>query len=278
MFLSVRKSPITIHNPHNLLDKISEDDPLVVAGMVNLLMQSKSPSELLSPRSSGNDDVEESGTSGSDFSETERSKESKRQHRKEYDQLHSPTREELEEEDLQAEDDYIQETEHWSLPRSKGRKGKAHQPVWQQDDDEGEQDDDEGEQADNEDEDFQHRSGPLPESVKDQAYTLHRDYTTAMEDLARSCSKPSKVLFRLVGDENATPRALVPWNAYQSWYPSCGEKKKPKGSSYIFLIAFVFMLIGDCLQCQAVNGRRLSRRNTKRRLLRLVRKTPIHWR
>jgi hypothetical protein len=192
--------------------------------MMNLRMDLASPLEPppadLSPRPSRSDDPEESGTSGSDFSETERGKEAKRQHRREYDRPHSPTVDELEEDDLQAEDDYIQETERRSLPRSKGRKGKAQQS--------------DGELSDDEDEDFQHRSGPLPESVKEQAYILHRDYIAAMEDLARSCGKPPKTLFRLVGDENATPRALVPWNAYQSWYASCGEKKKPKGSAYIF--------------------------------------------
>jgi hypothetical protein len=193
-------------------------------------MDLQCPSELLSPRPSGNNDVEESGTSGSDFSETERGKEAKRQHRKEYDQLHSPTMEELEEDDRQAEEEYIQETELRSLPQSKGRKGKSHRLVRQ----DSQEEDEDSKQADDEDETFPHRSGPLPESVKDQAYTLHRDYITAMEDLALSCGKPPKALFRLVGDENAIPWALVPWNAYQSWYASCREKKKPKDSSYIF--------------------------------------------
>jgi hypothetical protein len=193
-------------------------------------MDLQCPLELLSPRPSGNNDVEESGTSGSDFSETERGKEAKCQHRKEYDQLHSPTMEELEEDDRQAEEEYIQETELRSLLQSKGQKGKSHRLVRQ----DSQEEDEDSKQADDEDETFPHRSGPLPESVKDQAYTLHRDYITAMEDLALSCGKPPKALFRLVGDENAIPQALVPWNAYQSWYASCGEKKKLKDSSYIF--------------------------------------------
>ena len=245
----------------------------------------------LSPRSSRNNDREDSEISGSDFSETECGREAKRQHRREYNQLHSLTADELEEDDLQAEQDYVQETEVRLPPQPKGRKGKAHRPAWQEHDDDndeqagqeqdyiqetevrlppqpkgrkgkahwlarqedddddneqarqkddendeqaGQEDEEDDEQPDDEDEGFQHRSGPLPESVKDQAYTLHRDYITAMEDLARSCGKPAKALFQLVGDENATPRALVPWNAYQSWYASCGEKKKPKESSYLF--------------------------------------------
>ena len=95
---------------------------------------------------------------------------------------------ELEEDDFQADEDYIQETELRSLPQSKGWKGKAH-PLDQQEEDE------DSEQANDEDDNFQHRAGPLPESVKDQAYSLHRDYIAAMEDLACSCSKPSKALF-----------------------------------------------------------------------------------
>ena len=222
MFLPGLKSPITP------LDKLTDvTNPLILRNMIDFQMDLLTPSEPpLAPRLSRSDDLEESGTSGSDFSETERSKEAKRQHRREYDQLHSPTVDELEDDNLQAEEDYIRDTELRSLPQQ-GRKGKAHQPDQQEENEDGEQVDDEGE-------DFQHRSGPLPESVKDQAYTLHKDYITAMEDLARSCGKPPKALFRLVGDENATPRALVPWNAYQSWYASCGEKKKPEGSSYIF--------------------------------------------
>jgi len=188
---------------------------------------SSPPLANLAPRSDRNDDIEESGTSGSDFSETERGREAKRQYRREYNRPHSPTVDELEEDDLQAEDDYIQETERHSLPQSKGRKGKAQRSYQHQENDS-------GELSDDDDEDVQHRSGPLPESVKDEAFTLHRDYIAAMTDLARSCGKPPKTLFRLVGDENATPRALVPWNAYQSWYASCGEKKKPKDSAYIF--------------------------------------------
>ena len=230
MFLPGLKSPITLPNPLDNLDDVT--DPLILSKMIAFRMDPPSPSEPpladlplanLPPRPSGSDNPEESGTSGSGFSETEHGKEAKCQHRREYNQLHSPTVDELEEDDFQADEDYIQETELRSLPQSKGRKGKAHPP------DQREEDED-GEQADNEDDNFQHRAGPLPESVKDQAYSLHRDYIAAMEDLARSCGKPSKALFRLVGDENATPRSLRPWNAYQSWYASCGEKKKPKDS------------------------------------------------
>jgi hypothetical protein len=224
-FLPGLKSPITLPKPLENLNDVT--DPLILSKMINLQMDLQSPwgppLADLSPRPSRSDDPEESGTSGSDFSETERGKEAKRQHRKEYDRSHSPTAQELEEDDLEAEDEYVEETEHRSLPQPKGQKGNAHHLVRQEEDDD-------GEQGDDEDDDFQHRAGPLPESVKDQAYTLHRDYIAAMEDLARSCGKPSKALFRLVGDENATPRALRPWNAYQSWYASCGEKKKPKDS------------------------------------------------
>lgn len=224
-YLPELKSPITLPNQ---LDDLN--DPLILRKMINFRMDLPPPLEPsladLSPRPSRSDDPEESGTSGSDFSETERGKEAKRQHRREYNRPHSPTAQELEEDDLQAEEEYVQETEHRSLPKSKGQKGNAHCSVRQEEDDD-------DEQADDEDDDFPHRAGPLPESVKEQAYALHRDYIAAMEDLAHSCGKPSKALFRLVGDENAIPRALRPWNAYQAWYASYGEKKKPKDSKCI---------------------------------------------
>jgi len=132
----------------------------------------------LSPRSSGNNDREDSKTSGSDFSETERGREAKCQHRREYNRLHSPTADELEEDDLQAEQDYIQETEVHLPPQPKGHKGKAHRPARQEHDDDddeqagqeddendeqaGQEDEEDDEQPNDEDEGFQHRSGPFP--------------------------------------------------------------------------------------------------------------------
>jgi hypothetical protein len=168
----------------------------------------------------------ESGSDGSDFSETERTNEAKRQYKKGNNRPHSPTVEERDEEDRIDEEEYLQDIEHRSPPQSKGRNG---QRLTEQ-----EEEEEENQQADDEDEDFQHRSGPISQSVKDAAYNLHRNYISAMEELARSCGKPSKALFRLVGDENVTPRPLLPWNAFQSWYSSCGEKKKPKDSKYLF--------------------------------------------
>jgi hypothetical protein len=200
---------------------------------------------------------EESGSDGSNFSEVERAREEKRLYKKDNARPHSPTAEERDEEDRMDEEEYLQDIGHCSPPQSKSRKGKANRRLSQREEDEHEQaedenedcsptrskrqkgmvnrrsteEEDEHEQADDEDEDYR-RSGPISQSVKDAAYRLHKDYITAMEELARSCGKPSKTLFRLVGDENPTPRPLIAWNAYQSWYSSCGEKKKPKDSKY----------------------------------------------
>ena len=209
----------------------------MIGFQMDLLAPSSPPLANLSPRSDRNNDIEESGTSGSDFSETERGKEVKCLYRREYNRPHSPTVDELKEDNLQAEDDYIQETEHHSLPQSKGRKGKAQ---WSYQHQENES----GELSDDDDEDVQHRSGPLPESVKDKAFTLHRDYIAAMTDLAHSCGKPPKTLFRLVGNKNATPRALVPGSMERISVMVCimWGKEETQRQCIHFSIAFVFIL------------------------------------
>ncbi|KIM35198.1 hypothetical protein M413DRAFT_14670 [Hebeloma cylindrosporum] len=90
-------------------------------------------------------------------------------------------------------------------------KGQKGQGVWQQEDEnefdgeeyEGREEAEDGEEyagreeaedADDEGEDFQHRSGPIPESVKDQAYRLHREqrkcdasYPGSMECISVMC-------------------------------------------------------------------------------------------
>jgi len=101
-FLPGLKSPITLPNP---LDNLNDEtDPLILSKMIGFQMDLPSPLEpplaSLSPRP---DDPEESGTSGSNFSETECGKEAKRQHRREYGQPHLPTVDELEEDDLRAD-------------------------------------------------------------------------------------------------------------------------------------------------------------------------------
>ncbi|KIM36129.1 hypothetical protein M413DRAFT_31884 [Hebeloma cylindrosporum] len=153
--------------------------------------------------------------------------------------------EELEEDNLQAENEYIQETGH----QLKSQKGQG---VWQQEDEDefdGKEYEDCEEAEDGEEYEVMRRLRIVKsmkvvrrldmEKIKDQAYRLHREYVTAMEDLAHSCGKPPKAIFRLVYDENATHYTLASWNAYQSWYALCGEKKRPKdmlGSEWMKVI------------------------------------------
>ena len=111
------------------------------------------------------EEIEESGTDGSDFSKTERTKETKRQYKKDNFRPHSPTVEERDEEDLMDEEEYlqdIQDIERHLPPRSKGQGKKAKRRLTRQ-----EEDKEDNQQADDEDGDFQHRSGPISQQVKD---------------------------------------------------------------------------------------------------------------
>ncbi|KAJ7336146.1 hypothetical protein DFH08DRAFT_965046 [Mycena albidolilacea] len=77
------------------------------------------------------------------------------------------------------------------------------------------------------------KAGAISGAVKDRLYELHDDFTTAVDELARSCGKSSLTLHQMVGNVIKTPRSLNAWNVWQRYFAETTPKEqKLKGADY----------------------------------------------
>ncbi|KAJ7312629.1 hypothetical protein DFH08DRAFT_973408 [Mycena albidolilacea] len=77
------------------------------------------------------------------------------------------------------------------------------------------------------------KAGAISGAVKDRLYELHDNFTTAVDELARSCGKSSLTLHQMVGNVIKTPRSLNAWNVWQRYFAETTPKEqKLKGADY----------------------------------------------
>ncbi|KAJ7884830.1 hypothetical protein B0H14DRAFT_3857071 [Mycena olivaceomarginata] len=70
-------------------------------------------------------------------------------------------------------------------------------------------------------------------AVKDRLYELYDKFTTAVDELARSCGKSSLTLHQMVGTVIKTPRGLNAWNVWQRYFAETTLKEqKLQGGDY----------------------------------------------
>ncbi|KAG6805827.1 hypothetical protein H0H92_013818, partial [Tricholoma furcatifolium] len=73
---------------------------------------------------------------------------------------------------------------------------------------------------------FKH--GPVPNEAKKAMNELHARYMRDVEALAAQHEKPVSVMLALVGMARGAPRyGMNGWNAFEIWYNTLGDTKKP---------------------------------------------------
>jgi hypothetical protein len=70
------------------------------------------------------------------------------------------------------------------------------------------------------------KAGAISGAVKDRLYELYDEFTTAVDELARSCGKSSLTLHQMVGTVIKTPRGLNAWNVWQRYFAETTPKEQ----------------------------------------------------
>ncbi|KAJ7692811.1 hypothetical protein B0H14DRAFT_3662711 [Mycena olivaceomarginata] len=77
------------------------------------------------------------------------------------------------------------------------------------------------------------KAGAISGAVKDRLYELYDEFTTAVDELARSCGKSSLTLHQMVGTVIKTPHGLNAWNVWQRYFAETTPKEqKLQGRDY----------------------------------------------
>ncbi|KAG6912753.1 hypothetical protein DXG01_012431, partial [Tephrocybe rancida] len=139
--------------------------------------------------------------SGSDFGETEAARQFRRDHTLPY--RRTPDMEEQDRDDLEA---FEQEILTGGGTKSKGKeKEGATTP---------------------------HKSGPIPNDAKEEAFALQATFRNGIEALAARIGKSPDTLYALIGEGAKISRHTVSlWGVFEAWYASEGNFKKPKTTS-----------------------------------------------
>ncbi|KAJ7873507.1 hypothetical protein B0H14DRAFT_3860058 [Mycena olivaceomarginata] len=93
------------------------------------------------------------------------------------------------------------------------------------------------------------KAGAISGAVKDRLYELYDEFTTAVDELARSCGKSSLTLHQMVGTIIKMPRGLNVWNVWQRYFAETTPKEqKLQGGDYTKQARTVFIAacqVGD---------------------------------
>ncbi|KAG6912466.1 hypothetical protein DXG01_014361, partial [Tephrocybe rancida] len=77
-----------------------------------------------------------------------------------------------------------------------------------------------------------HKSGPIPNDAKEEAFALQATFRNGIEALAARIGKSPDTLYALIGEGAKISRRTVSlWGVFEAWYASEGNFKKPKTTS-----------------------------------------------
>ncbi|KAG6904360.1 hypothetical protein DXG01_010673 [Tephrocybe rancida] len=77
-----------------------------------------------------------------------------------------------------------------------------------------------------------HKSGPIPNDAKEEAFALQATFRNGIEALAARIGKSPDTLYTLIGEGAKISRRTVSlWGVFEAWYASKGNFKKPKTTS-----------------------------------------------
>ncbi|KAG6904034.1 hypothetical protein DXG01_013064, partial [Tephrocybe rancida] len=77
-----------------------------------------------------------------------------------------------------------------------------------------------------------HKSGPIPNDAKEEAFALQATFRNGIEALAARIRKSPDTLYTLIGEGAKISRRTVSlWGVFEAWYASEGNFKKPKTTS-----------------------------------------------
>ncbi|KAG6904463.1 hypothetical protein DXG01_009709, partial [Tephrocybe rancida] len=77
-----------------------------------------------------------------------------------------------------------------------------------------------------------HKSGPIPNDAKEEAFALQATFRNGIEALAAKIGKSPDTLYALIGEGAKISRRTVSlWGVFEAWYAREGGFKKPKTTS-----------------------------------------------
>ncbi|KAG6913226.1 hypothetical protein DXG01_008616 [Tephrocybe rancida] len=77
-----------------------------------------------------------------------------------------------------------------------------------------------------------HKSGPIPNDAKEEAFALQATFRNGIEALAARIGKSPDTLYALIGEGAKVSRCTVSlWGVFEAWYASKGGLTKPKTMS-----------------------------------------------
>ncbi|KAG6914256.1 hypothetical protein DXG01_001442 [Tephrocybe rancida] len=77
-----------------------------------------------------------------------------------------------------------------------------------------------------------HKSGPIPNDAKEEAFALQATFRNGIKALAARIGKSPNTLYALIGKGAKISRCTVSlWGVFEAWYASEGSLKKPKTKS-----------------------------------------------
>ncbi|KAG6905099.1 hypothetical protein DXG01_004862 [Tephrocybe rancida] len=140
--------------------------------------------------------------SGSDFGETEAARQFRHDHTLPY--RHTPDMEEQDRDDLEAF--------QWEISTGGGTKSKGKEK--------------EGTMTP------PHKSGPIPNDAKEEAFALQATFCNGIEALAARIRKSPDTLYALIGEGvKISWHTVSLWGVFKAWYANEGNFKKPKTST-----------------------------------------------